>query len=159
MPSELTEHGAEGEERPDALDEVLADLERETPGATLTVRAMNAHATAATALRKMRKQLGLTQKALAGLAYVKRSLVARYENPDYVGHKVGNLERLAAAADWTLELRIRPKGEHALVLQQRRLRTTVTVDESVTTVFTGGDVYDASTEFEISSFELSQSGE
>jgi predicted transcriptional regulator len=57
----------------------------------------------------IRKQAGLTQRQLADLIGITRSVIARLEDADYEGHSLSILARIAAALDRKLEIKMLPK--------------------------------------------------
>jgi Predicted transcriptional regulator with C-terminal CBS domains len=59
---------------------------------------------------------GLTQKELANLVGTKQPVIARLEDADYEGHSLSMLQRIAAALDKRVEIR--------LVTTKRELQST-----------------------------------
>jgi len=70
----------------------------------IAVEAMNADV--ARMIYHARVQAGLTQKELARLVGTTQSVVARLEDADYRGHSLTMLNRIAAALDKRLEIRM-----------------------------------------------------
>ena len=63
-----------------------------------------------------RTKAGFTQRELAGLIGSKQPVIARLEDAGYEGHSLSMLQRIAAALDRRLELRLVPS--------RRKLRRT-----------------------------------
>lgn len=55
-----------------------------------------------------RQAAGLTQKQLAELVGTQQPVISQLENADYEGHSLTMLERIAAALDMRVELRLVP---------------------------------------------------
>ena len=55
---------------------------------------------------EFRRKLGLSQQKFAALVGTTASVICRLENADYEGHSVSMLERIAAAVEHKLELKI-----------------------------------------------------
>ena len=55
-----------------------------------------------------RTRAGLTQQQLADLVGTKQPVIARLEDADYQGHSLAVLQRIAAALDMRVEIRIVP---------------------------------------------------
>lgn len=55
-----------------------------------------------------RTKAGLTQKELAKLIGTRQSVISRLEHADYEAQSLSMLERIAAALDLEVELRLRP---------------------------------------------------
>lgn len=55
-----------------------------------------------------RTKAGLTQKELAKLVGTSQSVIARLEDADYEGHSLGMLNRIAAALEKRVEIRLLP---------------------------------------------------
>ena len=66
---------------------------------------------------RVRNELKLTQKELAGLMHTHQSVIARMEDADYYGHTLKLLQRVAEATGNRLEVRFvhdrpaKPKGK------------------------------------------------
>jgi len=56
-----------------------------------------------------RTAAGLTQAELADLIGTQQSVISRLEDADYDGHSVSMLERIAAALQMNLEMRLVPQ--------------------------------------------------
>jgi ribosome-binding protein aMBF1 (putative translation factor) len=93
------------------LDRVTGDdeklrksIERETLNAKVAMMVYEA-----------RTRAGLTQEQLAELVGTKQPVIARLEDADYEGHSLSMLQRIAAALNAKLELRMVPahKGKPA----------------------------------------------
>jgi DNA-binding XRE family transcriptional regulator len=56
----------------------------------------------------LREQAGLTQEQLAKKVQTSRSTISRLEDADYRGHSMRMLERIAAALDARVEVRLAP---------------------------------------------------
>lgn len=59
-------------------------------------------------LYEARTKAGLTQKQLAELAGTKQPVIARLEDADYNGHSLTMLQRIAAALNKRVEIRLAP---------------------------------------------------
>lgn len=68
---------------------------------------------AAWKIHRLRAQSGLNQLDLARLMGTSRSAIYRLEDPDYWGHSLPVLRRLAAAVGSRLEIRFVPQGERS----------------------------------------------
>lgn len=55
-----------------------------------------------------REKAGLTQRQLADLIGTKQPVIARLEDADYEGHSLSMLQRIAAALNHRIEIRLRP---------------------------------------------------
>ena len=74
-------------------------------------------------IREARAEAGLTQKELARRAGTTQSVIARLENPDYRGHSVRMLQRIARALDRTVDLRfVKPAKAHRKRLATDRMQ-------------------------------------
>ena len=78
-----------------------------------------AHAKVAGALRHMRLSFDLSQRELAELAGTSQAQVSKYEDPDYEGHKVGMLARMAGAVGWVFDPDIGPRCEDTVKIFAR----------------------------------------
>lgn len=58
----------------------------------------------------VRTKAKLTQKQLADLVGTTQSVIARLEDADYEGHSLSMLQRIAAAVNQRLEVRLVPLG-------------------------------------------------
>jgi ribosome-binding protein aMBF1 (putative translation factor) len=58
-----------------------------------------------------REKAGLTQKELADLVGTKQPVIARLEDADYAGHSLAMLQRIAAALNQRLEIRLTPLAQ------------------------------------------------
>ena len=56
----------------------------------------------------VRRQSGLTQQQLARMVGTSQPVIARLEDADYRGHSLSMLQRIAAALNQRLELRLAP---------------------------------------------------
>lgn len=66
------------------------------------------HAKIARSIYDLRSRAGLTQRQLAGLVGTSASVICQLENSDYEGHSLSMLQRIAAALDSRVEVRIIP---------------------------------------------------
>ncbi len=66
---------------------------------------VNAHV--AKLIFEARTQAGLTQQQLAALVGTKQPVIARLEDADYAGHSLMMLQRIAAALNRRLEIRLK----------------------------------------------------
>jgi|CXWL01.1.fsa_nt_gi ribosome-binding protein aMBF1 (putative translation factor) len=89
-------------------------------GRNRRLREMISQATVNTQIAEMlylaRKKAGLTQQELAELAGTKQPVIARLEDADYNGHSLTMLQRIAAALNKRIEIRLtstREKLQHA----------------------------------------------
>lgn len=64
------------------------------------------HAKVAKLIFDTRTKAGLTQKELAKLVGTTQSVVARLEDADYDGHSLGMLQRIAAALNKKIDIRL-----------------------------------------------------
>src|SRR6266581_1799590 len=62
----------------------------------------------AKAIAELRRNLGLSQQRLAELVGTTASVICRLEDADYEGHSMSMLERIAAALNSRVEIRIVP---------------------------------------------------
>ena len=62
-------------------------------------------------IAKLRELLGLTQTELAARVGTSQQTISRLENPDYRGHSLRTLRRIADALDARVEVRIVPRNE------------------------------------------------
>ena len=60
-------------------------------------------------LASLRRQLGLTQKALAKLAKTTQQQISRLESPSYEGHSLSMLRRVAGVLGASVRVGIEPK--------------------------------------------------
>jgi predicted transcriptional regulator len=60
-------------------------------------------------VREIREEAGLTQTELAKRAGTTQSVIARLEDPEYTGHSLATLERIALACDVALRLHAEKK--------------------------------------------------
>jgi len=96
--SRRTRDAAEILDRLTGDDEKLRELvERETLNAKVAMMVYEA-----------RTRAGLTQAQLAELVGTKQPVIARLEDADYEGHSLSMLQRIAAALNARLELRMVP---------------------------------------------------
>ena len=99
----MTEEGADFEEY---LEERLQDpvfrraFEEESERLTISLQMI-----------KLRELLGLTQSQLAERVGTSQQTISRLENPDYRGHSLRTLRRIADALDARVEVRIVPRTE------------------------------------------------
>ena len=70
----------------------------------IAAETVNAHV--ARMIYDARGQAGLTQKDLAKLVGTTQSVIARLEDADYDGHSLSMLNRIAAALDKRVEIRL-----------------------------------------------------
>ena len=56
-----------------------------------------------------RTKAGLTQRQLADRIGTKQPVIARLEDADYEGHSLSMLQRIAAALDHKLDIRLSPQ--------------------------------------------------
>lgn len=66
------------------------------------------NARVASMIYQARTQAGLTQKELAELVATKQPVIARLEDADYPGHSLSMLQRIAAALNKHLDIRLLP---------------------------------------------------
>jgi transcriptional regulator with XRE-family HTH domain len=65
-------------------------------------------------LASLRKQLGLSQKALAKLAKTTQQQISRLESPSYEGHSLSMLRRVAGVLGASVRVGIEPKRSQRL---------------------------------------------
>ncbi len=98
----------------DTLDLIQSDDEMQEVGYYI------AHAKVAGALRHMRDVFKLSQRELGLLAGTSQAQVSKYEDPDYEGHKVGMLARLAGAVGWVFDPYFGPPGKQTTEAEGER---------------------------------------
>jgi ribosome-binding protein aMBF1 (putative translation factor) len=70
----------------------------------IAAETVNAHV--ARMIHNARSQAGLSQKQLAKLVGTTQSVIARLEDADYSGHSLSMLNRIAAALDKRVDIRL-----------------------------------------------------
>lgn len=71
-----------------------------------------------------RSKVGISQRELAALIGSKQSVIARLEDADYEGHSLTMLQRIAAALEQRLELRLVPQRNRRGLIK-RKLRAAI----------------------------------
>jgi DNA-binding XRE family transcriptional regulator len=74
----------------------------------LQLEAARLNAAIAREIYALRKKAGLTQQQLADLVGTKGSVISRLEDDDYVGHSLRMLQRISAALNRRVEVRLVP---------------------------------------------------
>jgi ribosome-binding protein aMBF1 (putative translation factor) len=62
-------------------------------------------------IHELREKAGLTQARLAKMIGTTESVISRLENPDYRGHSLTMLKRIAEAVNKRVEIRFVPRKE------------------------------------------------
>lgn len=87
---------------------ILENLIRNDPATRRAADDATVNALAAHMILDARQKAGLTQQQLALLAGTRQPVIARLENAEYRGHSLTMLQRIAAALNRRLEIRLSP---------------------------------------------------
>src|SRR5262245_60905873 len=89
---------------------VHSEIETSEPGHTIHL-SDPLHQQAARLITDLRTRAGLTQKQLAKLVGTTQPAIARLEAPNYHGHSLTMLQRIANALNGKIEIRVYPERE------------------------------------------------
>ncbi len=98
-----------GESTVVSFQEDLARRMSEDPTFAREYREARERASLGLKIARLRSARGLSQTQLASKLQTTQSVVSRIESPDYVGHKVETLRRVADALDVELVVELREK--------------------------------------------------
>ena len=112
----------------DAVEVLRRDLIGNDPRVEAEYEQIKADLTVAREIHGLREAAGLTQAQLAKRIETSRSVISRLEDADYEGHSLAMLNRIAAALDQRVEIRVVPaKAPTAIRSRVAVRRRTVVV--------------------------------
>jgi ribosome-binding protein aMBF1 (putative translation factor) len=90
----------------DAVEILHRHFVENNPAVQEALHAERANHRIAKAIAELRRKLGLSQQKFADLVGTTASVICRLENADYEGHSTSMLEKIAAAVEHKVELRV-----------------------------------------------------
>lgn len=93
------------------LEDYVKECIAEEPGLAQELAEVSERLEIALQIARLRELLGLTQSQLAERVGTSQQTISRLENPDYMGHSLRTLRRIADALDARVEVRIVPRAE------------------------------------------------
>ncbi|MBI4600617.1 MAG: helix-turn-helix transcriptional regulator [Planctomycetes bacterium] len=112
MPKASTKTRSAGRSTTDGLA-ILDGLFFRTPRARRLLEEERQRVALGDLIREIRESQGLTQAQLARKVHTSQSAIARIEDADYTGHKLGTVARIAAALGHRVEVRLVPADSRA----------------------------------------------
>lgn len=92
----------------DALSIIRREFYEGRPERQAALDEARAHDHVARMIRALRKEAGLSQRALAARVGTTASVICRFENADYEGHSLAMLNRVAAALNRRVVIQFAP---------------------------------------------------